>query len=103
LTEQIPLDWNAKAHARRRDPETSQQAARSMEGAAQAICAKLLAAIRAQGPSTQHELAAAVGLDGYRVGKRLSDLRNAQLIEPKGEETRPGPSNRAQTVWQLKI
>jgi len=98
---QLPLDWDAKKHARRGGPKTSRDAALSMVTPASAIMIRVLHCLLTEGPATQEELSERLGLDRYSINKRLSDLKNQQLIEPSGE-TRPGESGRQQIVWSVK-
>lgn len=100
MTEQLQIDWSVRAHARRDNLQTSKAAAASMQVAAQSLAGRVLASLRAQGPATASELSRRLELTQYQTGKRISDLRNANMIEAS-EETRPGPSGRAQTVWRV--
>jgi predicted ArsR family transcriptional regulator len=92
------LDWLADEHARSGDPETSKDAARSMETVAPTICDRIIASMRERGPGTFTTIAARMGLPPAQVWKRLSDLKKAGLIESTGM-TLMGPSGRRQTVW----
>jgi hypothetical protein len=96
------LDFlSPRPHARRTDPATSHDAARSIHGSAEALTARLYAVLARRGPMTRSELTAAAGqkLSDYQVSKRVSDLKNAKLIVDTGQ-TRPGPTGRMQTVWR---
>ena len=92
------LDFEPRKHHRRRDADTSRDAAHSMQGGAIALAGKLLAALRSAGPMTRTEVAKIVGLSDYQTSKRLSDLKNASLIKDSGER-RQGVSGRSQIVW----
>lgn len=59
----------------------------------------VLAAIAAR-PSTDHELAAQLGLDGNSIRPRRKELQERGLIEPSGA-TRPSPSGRPCIVWRV--
>ena len=83
--------------ARNTDPETSKQAAATVNRQAQ--MGVLLNAYRIHGPLTDHEAGHLSGLGDEAGHKRGSDLRNAGLIEPLLHDgipvTRRGPSGRA--------
>lgn len=91
------LDW-VSTHYRRRDPETSRDAAKSMESAASTLAMVILATLKNHGPATQSEIAQRLALQAHQVNKRTADLKNAGLIQAAG--TRMGPSGRQQSVWE---
>lgn len=92
-------DW-VTTHARNENPATSKAAARSMQSAAQSLCARVLELLKIA-PATVDELAKALDLDGHCIGRRTADLKNEHLIEPSGY-TRKGLSGRQMTVWKVK-
>ena len=94
-------DWDVNEHVRSTDPDTSLEAAISMQGSAKALAYRIFAEMKANGPGTQHTISIRMGLPAASVWKRLSDLRRFGLIEPSGFTMR-GPTNRQQTIWQIK-
>jgi DNA-binding IclR family transcriptional regulator len=69
--------------ARREDPISSQDAADVMErtGLAKSQAQRVLAGLRRYPNSTSMELAKVAGLDRHMVGRRLSELREANLVQ----------------------
>lgn len=104
---QLPLSFEPKKHARRRDPATSKAAAQTMMQVAPSLCDRIWLALKVFGPMTQTEIADAmkllyeINIDRQQVNKRTADLKNAGKIEAS-DETRSGPSGRQQTVWRIK-
>lgn len=99
--QQKGFEFDPEKHSRTDDLSTSKAAAHSIVNA-DVIMGKILAELQERGPGTQSELAQRTGLEVSQVWKRLSDLKAKDFIEPSGS-TRPGPSGRAQTVWQEKV
>ena len=93
------LDWLAKEHVRRRDPDTSRAAARSVEKSSRALMLRVLREINSC-PGTHAEIALRMRLKPDQVWKRISDLRRKKMVEDSGV-TRPGPSGRWQIVWKV--
>jgi predicted ArsR family transcriptional regulator len=90
-----------RKHARAEGPATSMAAAESMRFKAGSLCTRIYECLRDHGPATQTTLAKRLDMDRQAVNKRLSDLRDAKMIEPSGE-TQPGPSGRPQTIWRAR-
>ena len=99
--EQLGIDFSPAAHARRRDPDTSREAAESVAASVPRLAGRLLDALKLRGPMTRTEVATAVGMSEYQASKRLSDLKNAELIIDSGQR-RAGPSGREQIVWAAR-
>lgn len=95
------LDWSAGDHARSQDGATSHAAARTMRAAAKLLCDRIYADIVQNGPGTFSAIATRMKLEPAQVWRRLSDLKNSELIEPSGKTER-GDTGRRQTVWQLR-
>lgn len=95
MTPQGELDFRAKGvpRARRTDPATSKQAARSMRSAAQTQHAAILAVLRQHGDLTFVEIAGYLGCEPVQVARRLAELRELKLVE-RLPGTRPTPSGR---------
>lgn len=96
------LDMFERTHARRADPATSRQAARSMampsEAQRQAVYVALMMAGK---PVTADEIAVRAGLDKVQVCRRLPELEREGMAEPT-DETRPTPSGRSARCWRLR-
>ena len=101
-------DWpRTKAH--RADPPTSHTAARHARSLASRHQAIILDVLRASGPSTGHEIAAATEhrLDGAeelnreQVMRRCKEMREQGLVSDTGK-TRATPSGRQAVVWRAK-
>ena len=97
-SKQLGLDWEPHEHARKSDKGTSHAAAHSVHDA-KVLMARIHADLVANGPSTFSEIAQRIGLDPWRVTKRVSDLKNAKLVMDSSK-VRKGPSGRYQTVWK---
>lgn len=96
------LDMFERSHARRTDPATSRQAARSMALASEAQRkAVYWALVQAGRPVTADEIAVRAGLDKVQVCRRLPELERDGMAEPT-DETRPTPSGRAARCWRLR-
>jgi hypothetical protein len=80
------------AFARSGDPETSKDAARSLDGQVTYLVRD--AGVRGR---TLDELIDATGLDKVTVSPRLRPLCNKDLVREGAK--RPGKSGRGQTVW----
>lgn len=95
------LDWLAKQHVRRQDPETSRAAASSVARASRALMYRVLREINSC-PGTQWEVSQRMRLKPEQIWKRISDLRAKKMVEDSGI-TRPGPSGRLQIVWKVSV
>ena len=79
--------------ARRRDPETSKEAASRVKGFAAGHYARIMAALRL-GPATYVEIADRAELERHAVARRLPEM--ASLGVTKTNEKRDG-----RTVWRI--
>lgn len=87
-----------KAHARRTDPGTSHEAARSVEPDLTNLEAAVLRAIpQAPANATLDEVVDATGLDKVTASPRFKPLEAKGLIVRAGK--RRGSSGRQQTTW----
>lgn len=84
--------------ARSTDPETSQEAAESINprGQQERIVRTLIHLVTAN----RYEISEASGLTEYQAGRRLSELSDAGYIAWTGE-VRPGATGRPQSVWRV--
>lgn len=81
------------AHARASDPETSHEAAASVNVAA--LEAKVLKVLRASGePKSSHQIAALLGLELVSISPRLKPLEERGLVKRAGRDGR-------RTLWAL--
>jgi predicted ArsR family transcriptional regulator len=88
-------------HAHRHDPDTSVQAARSMQGVAERHKPIIATVLLFWGPLTSGEIAAKCELNYLQVARRMSDL----VVDGKvldGGERRRSPGGRRAAVWVLK-
>ncbi|MGL4325825.1 MAG: MarR family transcriptional regulator [Beijerinckiaceae bacterium] len=105
--------FNPRTLARRHDPETSKEAAKTVREFAGGHHAQILDAL-AKHPDglTAHEIAAFCQIDAHQVGKRINELEKAGRIEniiiadgdsPDGYTvlTRATPGGRQARVWRL--
>jgi DNA-directed RNA polymerase specialized sigma24 family protein len=95
--EHTERDARSTGAARRSDPETSRDAAKSIDSTRtkQAI----VRALRSGGPMNRSEIAEATGIDEPEVWRRLSELEAEAYIRLTGD-ARPGSSGRAQRVYE---
>jgi hypothetical protein len=114
LDRQHQVDWledghlsNVSTHpprARKRDPETSHEAAaRSHEFSgkhASAIFCWLRDHLEQGG--TFHEIAGGTGIDAIAVARRIAELRETAGVYDSGE-TRKSPTGRKATVWKVRV
>jgi len=89
-----------KPAARKLDPQTSHDAARSMEKAATLHCAQVLNCLRAIRRAGAEEIGDLIGMDAYAVRKRLPELEDARLAEPT-DESRTTRSGRSERIWRI--
>jgi DNA-binding MarR family transcriptional regulator len=89
MNEQMALDFSARA--RRRDPETSQEAAGRVDSAALAML--VLTSLRAEGPATSHELAERLKRSLVTISPRMKPLETAGLVRRDGKREK-------RTVWK---
>jgi len=88
--------------ARRRDPATSHDAARSMRTAATEQGARVFNALQALGQAGAEQIAERSGMDAYAVRKRLPELEAAGVIQTTGD-TRRTASGRSERVWRVVL
>ena len=88
------------------DPNTSHEAAARVTEFGHQHHARILDALRDIGDGTMHEIAAHCSLEAHAVGRRLKEMNDAGLIEPKWVGgwivVRPSPSGRKARVWRIK-
>ena len=98
------LEWGI-AHARRTDPDTSHEAACSIDGEVVTRLESIVEDfIRSKGSAgaTGHEIIAATGLPNETVTPRTRPLVEKGRIVNSGEK-RVAPSGRRQIVWKHSI
>ena len=96
---QLAIDFDSFPHARRIDPETSQNAASRIREFASGQCAEILFLLRKYGPMSPEQLAAHMHIDAYSVRKRTADLEKSGRARPNGM-TCPTVSGRRQRIWE---
>ena len=92
------LNWKPHEHARRTDPDTSHQAAASMDPTKQMTIIYVSLVMHPDG-LTAEQIAGATGLEKHAVGKRMSDLVRTQSVVDSGER-RDNHNGRKATVWR---
>lgn len=96
---QLALEMPAP-RARRKDPETSHQAAAKASGLAQDHCRLITLALQEHGPQTIYELAARTRLSHVQIARRLPELAAADFVVVTNE-TRAGSTGRQCRVWRI--
>jgi predicted ArsR family transcriptional regulator len=91
--------FDAASHARANDPATSHAAAERVDFAA-SHCRKILAALEKHGPMGKTRIAAACGLDGVAVARRLADLQRDGLAHPINGATEKSGTGREERIWR---
>jgi predicted ArsR family transcriptional regulator len=89
-----------KPAARKLDPQTSHDAAKSMEKAATLHCAQVLNCLRLIREAGAEEIGEWIGMHAYAVRKRLPELQDAGLAEPT-DERRKTRSGRSERIWRV--
>lgn len=89
----------AQGAARSTDPATSSAAARSVDPRGQHR--EIMRLLRELGSANRYEIASAGRLTEYQVGRRLSELEQAGLIQWTGV-TRAGSTGRSQRVFEVR-
>lgn len=84
--------------ARRTDPKTSHDAGAAAAAFAGSHQERILAALRAHGGMTAHEIGAKVGLTEVQVDRRMHELARAGKAARTGR-TRPTPAGGTAMVW----
>jgi hypothetical protein len=99
------LEWEPKPGARNSDPETSHAAADTAQMKASHGRLRVLQFLAADGPMTDHELAAVTGVIQTSIGKRRGECRDHGLVEAVLDNgtvaSRLSPSGSRATVWQI--
>ena len=85
--------------SRNSDPETSHEAAGSMEGEANAQRQRILAYLRYRGPRTADAIDLYLGLRDTSAGRRLPELKEMGLVEMT-DQTALTRSGRRAHVWR---
>lgn len=96
---QLSIDFSAPA-ARRRDPETSHQAAAQAKELAARHNRVILYVLREHGPRGKDGIAQLAMLEGVQVARRLSELHKAGKVIPTGE-TVLSDTGRGERVWRI--
>jgi hypothetical protein len=95
---ELPL-FAHPARVRSSDPDTSQEAADSLDPRALgARCQELFHLIDHYGGLTTHQLVAITGYDRGNTARRITDLRQAGWIVDSGRRAL-GPTGRRSIVW----
>jgi len=81
----IYLDDIQPVRARRTDPQTSHDAAKAAERFATTHTGRILAALKAHGPSTPAELSCHTGLTVVQIDRRLPEAQAMGKAFPTGE------------------
>lgn len=98
MSEQLAIDFDARKHARRRDPSTSKAAALDAERWVLTQAGRVYAALKALGPAGKTRIAARAGLSDVQVARRLADLEDARLAAPL-EQTEPSSNGKPERIW----
>lgn len=91
--EQLAFDAPLRALARRRDPETSQEAAGRVD--AKGLAAAVLAELCAHGPGTCHELAERMDKGLVSISPRMKRLEELGRVERAGK-------SHGRTIWRAR-
>ncbi len=88
--------------ARRSDPTTSNEAAKSLNrGSISAICGEVMCALRASADGlTATEISERTGIERDTVSPRLPELVRARLVRDSGRKRKPAGRNRRAIVWE---
>lgn len=86
--------------ARRTDPATSHKAAARVKEFSEAQHCRIAEVLRLYGPLGAEEIGDELGLQPYKVRKRLSDLERMGQAAPTGD-TRRTKENREERIWSL--
>jgi len=97
MTDQLGIDF-ATTHARKRDPQTSKDAAKAAEKFANTHSGRVLACLLTFGPMTVDQIAKITGLQSQQVNKRLPDLERAEMALPTAL-TAKSNSGRDERLW----
>lgn len=95
--------FDGEAHARKKDPNTSHEAAENTKGKiANRLETEILSALKRNPHGlTNHEIVAATGIDWNTATPRIAPLVRKNLVVDIGER-RIGPTNRPGIVWKAK-
>ena len=98
---QLAMNFDAPAPAaRRRDPETSHQAAAQAKELAARHHRVILYVLREHGPRGKDGIAKLAMLEGVQVARRLSELHKAGKVVPTGA-TVQSDTGRGEREWRL--
>lgn len=97
MAAQLAMQFDAPSHARRRDPQTSRDAAARSTGLAHEHFRKILAAMAEGEGLTAEEIADRCGLSSVQVNRRVADLLDARKLELIGQ-TRANRAGRQMRV-----
>ena len=95
-----------RAFARRGDPDSSKEAAVSVEAALPHLQQLVLDALKAMGTATCEEVSDRVELERVTISPRFKPMEKAGLIErvrdpiTGKQQTRPGKSGRPGGIWK---
>lgn len=84
-----------------RHSPTSRAAAASVKESAPTLREAVLRLLRDRGPGTDHEIAAALGIDGSTARPRRVELVRLGLVEDSGKQALT-PSGRKAVIWRAK-
>lgn len=98
---QLPLDFDARTHARRSDPATSKAAAAAAGELAKSHAEAIMACLKQYGYLTAEEIGDRTGLSMVQVARRLPDLEHLQLAEPI-DRVKLTRSRRPARMWRAK-
>lgn len=96
---QLAIDFEARTHARRADPETSKEAAARVREFAAGQCLAILSVLQKYGPLGAEQIAGHLKIDAYAVRKRLADLEDAGKAQPMPAFRRTA-SGRQERIWR---
>ena len=83
------------------DPLTSFEAADSIQSTADRHYELILNCLSAHGPLGKDGIADRIGLIGYQIGKRLTELERMDLIELTGNIVK-SQAGRSEREWKIK-
>ena len=98
---QLTINFDfAEPAARRRDPETSKQAAAKAKELASRHYRTILACLEAHGPAGKDRIASLTSLTGVAVCRRLTELQRLGKIYPTGRNVQSS-AGRNEREWAL--
>lgn len=96
---QLSMDLFDAPRARRRDPETSHQAAAAARELAAGHYRLILNVLNAVGPLGKDGIGARTSLTGVQVCRRLTEMERMALIVPTGKNV-TSTAGRAEREWR---